>query len=427
MRIGVLGGGLSGLVVAAYSRHDCEVLEADTRPGGHCQSLVQDGYTFDVGGPHLLFSRNQEILDLMLRELGDNVVTGRRNSKVYYKGRFVKYPFENGLYDLAPEDRFNCLYHYLFNDCPPPTNFKEWIYHTFGKGIAETYLLPYNEKIWNVPAEQMAFDWVEGRVPRPPAEDVIKSAVGVETEGYTHQLNFRYPRAGGIESVPKAFAGKCRHITCGFEVKKVWQEGGEWCVGDGERVRRYDRLVSTIPLQFLLDALPDVPADIVAAAKALRFNSMITVMLGSEGEDLLSFTSLYVPEREYLFHRLSWPHHYTPEGAPAGSMGVCAEITTNAGDGVHEMSDDALYEHCIPALARMGFLNPERINFRTIYRTQFAYVVRTFDYAARLKTALDYISSLGIVSLGRNAEFEYINMDEAVRRALEIVKRLDRE
>jgi protoporphyrinogen oxidase len=427
MRVGVLGGGLCGLVVGAYSRHDCEVLEADSETGGHCRSLVKDGYTFDVGGPHILFSRNQEILNLILGELGDNINTQRRNSKVYYDGRFVKYPFENGLGDLAPEDRFNCLYHYLFNDYPPPTNFKEWIYHTFGKGIAETYLLPYNEKIWNISADQMSIDWVDGRVPRPPAEDVIKSAVGVETEGYTHQLNFRYPLVGGIEALPKAFAAKCRNITCDFPVRKVWREAEEWCVSDGQRARRYDRLVSTIPLQYLLAALPDVPQHVAEAANALRFNSIITIMLGCEGGDLPFYSSLYVPEKEYLFHRLSWPLAFTPNGAPAGSMGVTAEITTNAGDGVHEMSDEALYDHCISALSRMGFLNADRINFKAIHRTQFAYVVRTFDYAERLKIALDYIASLGIVSLGRNGEFEYINMDEAVRRSLDVVKQIDSE
>ena len=32
----------------------------------------------------------------------------------------------------------------------------------------------------------MSLDWVEGRVPKPPLEDVIKAAVGVETEGYTY-------------------------------------------------------------------------------------------------------------------------------------------------------------------------------------------------------------------------------------------------
>src|SRR5262249_1762647 len=170
---------------------------------------------------------------------------------------------------------------------------------------------------------------------------------------------------------------------------------------------------------------PDVPKPVQVAAAGRRFNSIITVMLGCARTDLPSYTALYIPDREYLFHRVSWPLGFTDEGAPAGCTAVMAEITTNAGDGVHEKSDDALYDHVIKGLHKMGLIDPERISFRSIHRTQYAYVVRTFDYAENLKTVLDFVSSLGILSVGRNAEFEYINMDEAVNRALKAARKLD--
>src|ERR1039457_4031401 len=64
------------------------------------------------------------IFDYMLSLLGGNVHRGRRNNKILYRGRYVKYPFENGLYDLEPQDRFECLYHYIFNKHPAPANFR---------------------------------------------------------------------------------------------------------------------------------------------------------------------------------------------------------------------------------------------------------------------------------------------------------------
>jgi protoporphyrinogen oxidase len=80
VRIGILGGGLVGLVVASRCRHhECEVLEFDNAVGGHCRSLVEGGYTFDIGGPHIMFSRNQEILALMYEQLGDNLAQRRRS------------------------------------------------------------------------------------------------------------------------------------------------------------------------------------------------------------------------------------------------------------------------------------------------------------------------------------------------------------
>ena len=87
-----------------------------------------------------------------------------------------------------------------------PETFRDWIYYTFGKGIAECYMVPYNEKIWKYPTEKMSLHWVDGRIPRPPVDDVIKSAIGISTEGYTHQSVFSYPLDGGIEALVKAIA-----------------------------------------------------------------------------------------------------------------------------------------------------------------------------------------------------------------------------
>ena len=426
MNIGILGGGLVGLVIGSQCRrHDCEVLEADEAVGGHCRSLVEGGYTFDLGGPHILFSRNKEVLSHMHEQLGDNLAQRRRHNKIWYEGRYVKYPFENGLYDLPPNDRFECLFHYLNNDYPVPTNFKEWLYHVFGKGIAEKYMIPYNQKIWNIGAEKMSFDWVDGRVPRPPAEDIIKSAVGVETEGYSHQLDFGYPKTGGIQALPLAYARGCKKIIVDFRVRKVWRQGDRWMVSDGQITKSFENLVSTIPIQDLLDALPEVPQPILQDAKSLRFNSLIVVMLGARSDTRPPFTALYVPDAAFPFHRLSFPTGFTDEGAPDGHMAVAAEITTNPGDGFHELGDGDVVERVVDGLTKLGLLDPPRISFSRVYRTKHAYVVRSFDYSEKLKSCLDYVRELGITSVGRNAEFEYINMDEAVRRGIEVARRLD--
>lgn len=418
MKIGILGGGLTGLTLAAHLNHDYEVLEKDARCGGHCRSISEQGFTFDVGGPHIMFSRNKEILDYMVSLLGDNVRLGRRNNKIYYKGRYVKYPFENGLYDLDPQDRFECLYHYLRNDYPEPTNFKEWIYHSFGKGLAEKYLIPYNEKIWNVPAEQMALDWAEGRVPKPPLEDIIRSAVGVETEGYTHQLHFYYPRRGGIEALPIALQQQCCSIATRFAVRQVRRENGRWSVSDGRDTRCYDRLVSTIPIQDLISALPSVPVSILEAVRALRFNSLIVAMLGLSIDSLPDYTAIYVPDPAVKFHRLSFPGTFSRENTPAGCSSIAVEITANKGDGVWELDDSSVLAHVVSGLESMGLLQRKHIVYAKVVRSKYAYVVQDFGYREHLAQVRRYLAGLGIVSIGRVAEFEYINMDESIRRGL---------
>ena len=215
MKTAILGGGLSGLTLARLLQEQGEevvVLEAEPEYGGLCRSKTNQGFTFDSGGSHIIFSRDGEVLAFMRRMIEDNEQRNNRTTKIFYKQRFVKYPFENGLSDLPLEDRFFCINGFIKTliavgkgEIPAPVNFREWIYYTFGKGIAECYMIPYNEKIWKYPTDKMSLHWVEGRIPRPPVEDIIKSAIGIETEGYTHQAVFSYPLDGGIKALVQCY------------------------------------------------------------------------------------------------------------------------------------------------------------------------------------------------------------------------------
>jgi protoporphyrinogen oxidase len=165
VKTAILGGGLSGLTLARLLHEkgeDVIVLEADPQYGGLCRSRIDQGFTFDTGGSHIIFSQDAEVLAFMRRMIEGNEERTVRNTKVFYKGRYVKYPFENGLSDLPPEDRFFCISEFIKTliavergDLPAPANFHEWIHYTFGRGIAECYMVPYNEKIWKYPAVDM--------------------------------------------------------------------------------------------------------------------------------------------------------------------------------------------------------------------------------------------------------------------------------
>ena len=171
--------------------------------------------------------------------LGQNLNHCRRANSVLFRGRYVKYPFENNLAALEKQDCYECLIGYLKADFPKPANFEEWMYYSFGQGIAEKYLVPYNRKIWKTEPREMGVEWVE-RIPRPPVENVVRSALGIATEGYVHQLFFRYPLAGGIEALVQAMIAPDARITCGFRVREVRREPGGWQVSDGRQTRRFE-------------------------------------------------------------------------------------------------------------------------------------------------------------------------------------------
>jgi protoporphyrinogen oxidase len=433
MRVGILGGGLTGLALGYFLKErgvDFEILEKESECGGLCRSIQEDGFTFDIGG-HILFSK-EEILSFILGLLGENKIEHRRNTKIFYKGGFVKYPFENGLADLPKEENFECLHEFIKvliqkekGLAKPPANFEEWIYTTFGKGIAEKYLIPYNRKIWKFDLRKMATFWIADRLPMPPIEDVIKSSIGIETEGYTHQLHFYYPLRGGIQSLPRSLEKEVGDkITTNFCVREVHHENGVWVVSDGERKKKFDKIISTIPIHRLVSSLKDVPSQVEHAAENLKYNSLIVIALGLDVKKVSDFHWLYFPDAGLLTHRVVFLSNYSPHLCPPGKSSIIAEITYRAGDEISRMEDQALMEDVIQGLHERNIIDKKKICFKKILRSEYAYVIYDLDYQRNIKTVTDFFGQLGIELCGRFSEFKYLNMDACIRSAGECIGRV---
>jgi protoporphyrinogen oxidase len=299
------------------------------------------------------------------------------------------------------------------------------MYHTFGNGLTDRYLLPYNTKIWKTPAEDMSLEWVD-RVPRPPLLDLVKTAVGIQTEGYTHQLNFHYPKQGGFESMPNAVAAKLgKKVTTGFRVAKLRPCDGGWAVvSDKGEERKYRQLIATLPIGTLFSALGDVPADVSAASDALRYNSLRVALVGVRGTDLPPYTALYVPDPSSLYHRVCYNQVFSPDMVPDGHSSVSCEITVAPGSDLDTWSDDKLLTKVVDDLVRDGILKREAVCYRQVHRERYAYVVYTTGYSDRVRTIREYTDSRGIHLAGRFAEYQYVNTDACVRRALDLSRQL---
>jgi len=426
--IGILGGGISGIALASQLGDDVDVLEKRSRIGGLSGSVIDQGFVFDAAGPHIMFSKNKDVLGLMVKMLGDNVHQRRRENKIWFKGVMVKYPFENDLASLSKDDNFDCIYGYIVNPNAndEPHNLAEWSYKTFGKGISEKYFIPYNRKIWNYDPSKIGLEFVS-RIPKPPMEDVLKSSIGIATEGYLHQLYFYYPIEGGYEQVVHAFAKHVRgSIETGWRVASVDRDGDAWrVVSDRGEERRYRTLVSTIPIHDLLPMWPGAPQAARDAASRLRYNSLINVLLGMDEDRGYPYTAVYLPDPEIAFHRLSFPKAFSDRCVPAGKSAVMAEITATAEDEVSSWTDEQIVDRVVRDLATTGFVDPATVCYRRVIRIEYGYPVYDLDYRRNVTEMRDAVAAAGLHLLGRFAQFDYINSDVCVERALQLAAELN--
>jgi len=215
MRVLILGAGCTGLG-AAYRLHelghaDFLVLEQNGYPGGLATSFVDEqGFTWDIGG-HVQFSHYDYFDRLMDKALGRAWLNHMRQSYIWIRDRYVPYPFQYNIRSLPPADLAACMRGLIAarqNGHTNPKNFEEWIINSFGLGIADIFLLPYNTKVWACNLAEMSFDWVGERVAGLDLARVVDNILLERDDpAWGPNNTFRFPLRGGTGAIWRAVAG----------------------------------------------------------------------------------------------------------------------------------------------------------------------------------------------------------------------------
>ncbi len=69
-------------------------------------------------------------------------------------------------------------------------------------------------------------------------------------------------------------------------------------------------------------------------------------------------------------------------------------------------------------------IDKSTVVYRHVHREKFAYVVYDHGYSDRVRKIRDFTDSRGIHLAGRFAEYQYVNTDACVRRALDLARQL---
>jgi len=432
MKLIILGGGLSALSLA-YFLQDCEwieeitILEREDAVGGLCRSIHKDGCVYDIG-PHILFSKDKEMLELSV-EMAGQTNRLRRSNQILHKGRYVQYPFENDLSKLPKADLDYCVTAFMNNPYEeyPAQNMLQFFLKTFGEGITNLYLRPYNEKIWKHDPCFMDTQMVE-RIPRPTDAEILRSASGETVDGYVHQLYFDYPRTGGIEAVVKGFENrltdKCR-ILLNQRIRSVArQEGAGYLVKTAETEFPCGLLVSTIPVQELTAVYEGGQEKIGEQVKGLKYNSILVAFVKTQKNRSGDHFAFMTADKDILFHRIS-RMDFLGEAYQSNGATYMVEITYRQGDWIDRLSRSALEEQILSGLQRIHFIEgPEEAVFIDIIRRQYAYVLYDLDHMTNMRAVRDYYDREGIILNGRFGRFEYWNMDKVLRESTELAGRI---
>jgi protoporphyrinogen oxidase len=429
----IVGAGIAGLSTAYHLRNeDYHIYEKEGEVGGLCRSFKKDGFTFDFTG-HLLHLRSEYASKLLEKLLPDRLKTHFRRASIYSKSVFTPYPFQANLYGLPKEVIKECVVGFVEakeareelykiganNANDSGISFKDWIVNTFGSGIANHFMIPYNEKMWKSDLSEVSSEWVDWSIPVPRLDEVIAGALGIENPRMGYSAQFLYPEKEGIEILPRAFLPHVNNINYNRKLTAVdLHEKRVWF--DDNSSIEYDRLVSTIPLPELLDSIENLPQSISELRHTLRHISVLNVNLGIEARTVSDQHWIYFPEKEIPFYRVGLYTNFSSELAPAKCSSLYVEVSYLPGDSLNQ--PDAL-ERVYDGLKACGLLkNKDHIIVENIIDIPYAYVIHDDSRCKNLPKIMDYLNKHDIFSIGRYGGWQYMSMEDALLQGKELAE-----
>ncbi len=437
----VLGGGLAGLSAAWHLRELLPdvprlVLEAGEEPGGLCRSFREDGFTFDLTG-HYLHLRDEYAEAFVRRLLGELLVPVERRARIHARGALLEFPFQANLHGLPPEVVARCVLDFLAaREEPVPgdprVSFETWARAVFGDGIADEFLLPQNRKLYRRDPAELTAEWVSWSVPRPTVEEVVRGALGLPARGLGYNPRFLYPREGGIGVLPAALAReveddlrtRARVVSVDARERRVVLEGGE--------VLGYERIVSTLPLPYLLqrvrglDGCPSRGRSLAEMAGELSWSRVVDLQLGIDRAGIADGVHwIYFPGDEFPFYRAGFPSNVAPALASPGCSTASVEFAFGPREEIP--GEDELLDRALDGLRRAGVLRrSDRVVLHRARLLDPAYVAYDRARTPVVEAARERLLGAGIHLAGRYGRWQYSFMERALLEGREVAEEVAR-
>lgn len=434
----IVGAGPAGLG-AAYrlgelGERDFLVVEREPWVGGLAASFRdREGFTWDIGGQVQFshYSYFDQVMDEALPE--SEWLSHERESWVWSHGRFVPYPFQNNIRFLPKHVMWRCLRGMVAAQTaqgPAPRNFRDWILRTFGRGMAEEFMLPYNFKVWGYPAEQLSYQWIGDRVSVVDLETVLENVIFERTDASWGPNNkFRFPRKGGTGAVWESVADRIgrENMLLRSPVVSISPRTREATLASGATVS-YEYLFSTMPLAVLGRCVEDdIPA--ARAATGLCSSASHIVGIGVEGklrDDLRTKCWMYFPEPTTPFYRVTVFSNYSANNVPDAER--CFSLMCETSESAHKPVRQAtIIEETVAGLRRCNLLSPEdKIVSRWHYRAPFAYPTPSLGRDWILSGVVPALEAHNIYSRGRFGAWSYevSNQDHTFMQGVEWADRI---
>ena len=483
----IIGAGPSGLTAGlelVKKGYKVTILEATDAIGGISQTIHHNDQRIDIGG-HRFFSKDDRVMqwwkDILPyqgalskddKKLGREarIVEGgpdpektdevflirHRVSRIYYNHKFFDYPVRftaETFKNMGLGTSLSAGFSYLASCVKrlPESSLENFYINRFGKKLYSMFFEGYTTKVWGRTPAEISADWGAQRVKGVSVAALIKNmfqkVVPEKNKMVETSLieEFYYPKYGPgqlWETVAKRYKDAGGKLITGKEVCGLERNGQEIIAvkcADGS-VFPCDIVFSSMPLNQLIPALGDAPANVSAIAAGLPYRDFVTVGLLVDKLNLKNETDtptlgnivpdcwIYVQDTGIQMGRIQIFNNWSPYMLkdPEHTVWIGLEYFCQEGDVLWSMTEKEAAKLALKELMKIGVLNRGvkvldhcRVKIKKAYPAYF-------DTYSQIDTLIDYLNSFeNLFCIGRNGQHRYNNMDHSMVTAFTAIDCLE--
>ena len=417
----ILGAGLSGLSLAYHYPGKSIVYEKLDTIGGTARTEEANGFLYDYG-PHVSFTDDPYVIGLLSK--CTSVLDREAKPSNTYRGIEFPHPALFHLDKLPKEECYSVLVDLVeayrkHDDTRKAENYEDWCEQNQGAYFAHNYTRAYTRKFWCTEPENLSTDWVGSRVPAPSIEQALRGAIGLQNESGYYYQRYIYPRNGGFGAFSNFWKGRQEDINVllNREVDFIDTRSKSIGFNDGD-VRKYDILVSTIPIPEMSKIILNLDSDIEEMISQLRYTSLHYVNMAIKGNWNKDSSWLYFYDEDIPATRLIAFNSVSPNMAPDGYTALQIEIPY-----VSEF-DESCIEKSISAIEKLGYIDRSNIVRISSKDLKYGYVIYDSNREKLVERIIGEFKKMGIRSLGRYGTWAYLWSHQVILQGRELAEEI---
>lgn len=405
----VVGAGVSGLAFADWLKSDDYLIcEAGDAIGGFCKTVKQDGFVWDYSG-HFFHFRDPEIERYLLERMPDQkVLKVEKDSRIYWDGGYVDFPFQKNIHQLPQADLLECLYDlYFARETHPeePQNFQEMLYAKFGRGIAERFLIPYNEKLYATDLAKLDVGAMGRFFPYADVGDVIRNFRAADNASYN--AGFTYPEGGAIQYVNAIAQGvDDAKISLGERVESI--DLDRKVAKTNRREIAFELLVSSAPFPAMLE-MTGMPVE----EDTYDWNVVEVFNLGFDKKGPVGPHWIYYPQRELSFYRVGFYDNIFG----TDRMSIYVELGRKRGYTTNDEEVAETRTQVLKDLEKVGVVDGHELVSSHHILLDPAYVHITEGSNRSVSAAKTALATRGVHTFGRYGSWTYCSIEDNIVEA----------